>query len=54
MNEAINNFNDLIAGRKSITVQAKVPNSELIKIGLVMAAAFIVAFLFLAILQINK
>ncbi len=54
MDEASNNINYLIAGRKSISVNAKVPNSELIKIGLVMAAAFIVAFLFLTLLQINK
>jgi hypothetical protein len=50
MNEAINNFNQLVNGQRSIKVDAKVPDSELLKIGGVLFLSYLLAFLFVAIM----
>lgn len=50
MNEAIANFNRLVNGQSSIKVDAKIPDSELIKIGAVMIGSYLLAILIVALL----
>lgn len=50
MNDAIANFNALANGERSIKVDAKIPDSELLKVGLVLFGSYVLAFLFVAVL----
>jgi len=50
MNEAIDNFNALARGESSIKVDAVVPNSELIKIGAVLFASYMLAIVVTALI----
>ena len=51
MNEAIANFNALVEGEKSIKVDAQIPDSELLKVGVVIFIAFATAFVLTALVQ---
>lgn len=54
MNEAIQNFNELASGQRSIKVDAKVPDAELFKIGMVLFVSYLAAFIVVALLFRNK
>jgi hypothetical protein len=54
MNEAIENFNRLISGEQSIKVDAKIPDTELFKVGLVLFISYIAAFTLIALLFNRK
>ncbi len=54
MNEAIQNFNELASGQRSIKVDAIVPNEELFKIGMVLFISYIAAFTLIALLFNRK
>ena len=54
MNEAIQNFNELASGQRSIKVDAKVPDEELFKIGMVLFVSYLAAFIVVALLFRNK
>ena len=54
MNEAIENFNRLISGEKSLKVDAKIPDTELFKIGMVLFISYMAAFTLIALLFNRK
>ena len=54
MNEAIQNFNELVSGQRSIKVDAKVPDEELFKIGMVLFISYLSAFIMVALLFSRK